>query len=89
MLQLTLVSQLVFSRRMLLLNYITDDIDDDECSIFSSSYKALYINHDNLILYELNERQFTKFCKPEKLNIKMILLFLEYVGKQLFYHTIL
>ena len=85
MLQLTLVSQLVFARRMLLLNYITDDIDDDECSIFSSSScKALYINHDNLILYEVNERQFTKFCKPEKLNIKLILLFLEYVGKQLF-----
>ena len=29
------------------LNYITDG---DECSIFSSSCKALYINHDNLIL---------------------------------------
>ena len=63
-LELTLVCQLVFSKIvffsgiMLVGNDITDNGDDDECSIFFSSCKALYINHDNLIPYEINEKQF-------------------------------
>ena len=62
----------VFSGIMLVGNDITDNGDDDECSIFFSSYKALYIHRDNLIPYEINEKQFTEFDKPEELHIKDI-----------------
>ena len=37
---------------------------------FFSSCKALYIDHDNLIPYEINEKQFAEFHKPQELNIK-------------------
>ena len=62
----------VFSGIMLVGNDITDNGDDDECFIFFSSYKALYIHRDNLIPYEINEKQFTEFDKPEELHIKDI-----------------
>ena len=35
-----------------------------------SSYKALYIDHDNLIPYEINEKQFAEFYKPQGLSIE-------------------
>ena len=60
----------VFSGIMLVGNDITDNVDDDQCFIFFSSCKALYIHHDKLIPYEINEKQFTEFYKPEELHIK-------------------
>ena len=35
-----------------------------------SSCKALYIDHDNLIPYKINEKQFAEFYKPQELNIE-------------------
>ena len=40
----------VFSGLMLAGNDITDNVDDDECSVFFSLCKTLYIYHNNLIL---------------------------------------
>ena len=59
----------VFSEIILIGNEITDNVGDGKWSIFFSSYKALYIDHGNLIPWEINEKQFIEFYKPEELNI--------------------
>ena len=60
----------VFSGIMLVGNNIADVFDDDGCSVFFSSYKALYKDHDNLIPFKINEKQFTEFYEPKELNVK-------------------
>lgn len=59
----------VFSEIILIGNEITDNVGDGKWSVFFSSYKALYIDHGNLIPWEINEKQFIEFYKPEELNI--------------------
>lgn len=59
----------VFSEIILIGNEITDNVGDGKCSVFFSSYKAFYIDHGNLIPWEINEKQFIEFYKPEELNI--------------------
>ena len=59
----------VFSGIILVTNDITGDVND-ECYVFFSSCKALYIDFDNLIPCEINEKQFAEFYKPEEPNIK-------------------
>ena len=59
----------VFSEIILIGNEITDNVGDGKWSVFFSSYKALYIDHGNLIPWEINEKQFIEFYKPKELNI--------------------
>ena len=73
---------------MLVANDMTSDVDNDECSIFFSSCKALYIHHDKLIPCEINEKQFAEFFKPEELNIKDLTI-LGIFKSTLSYHSIL
>ena len=69
----------VFSGIMLVADDFIDDIHED-CdefyySISFSSCKALYINYDNLIPYETNERNFIEFYKPKDLEMEDLSVF--------------
>ena len=69
----------VFSGIMLVADDFVDDIHGD-CDEFYypisfSSCKTLYINYDNLIPYETNERNFIEFYKPKDLEMEDLLVF--------------
>ena len=64
---------------MLLADDFIDNIHGETDRVYVpasfSSCKALYINHDNLIISERNERNFTEFHKPKYLERENLLVF--------------
>ena len=64
----------VFSSVMFLADDFIDDFHEENevfyIRVSFSSCKALYINHDNLIPYETNERNFIEFYKPRDLEME-------------------
>ena len=67
----------VFSGALLVADDLIDDINEDNDDftdgVFFSSCKALYINQDNLIPFETNERNFIEIFKPKEFEMKNLL----------------
>ena len=67
----------VFSGALLVADDLIDDINEDNDDftdgVFFSSCKALYINQDNLIPCETNERNFIGIFKPKEFEMKNLL----------------
>ena len=55
----------VFSSIMVVADDITNELDYEEDSLNFSSCKVLLIDHDNLVPYERNDRNFIDFDKPK------------------------
>ena len=66
--------EMVFSGVMLIVNDIIVDPVEEKLEINFSSCKALYIDHNNLIPYETNKRNFIDFYKPKELEIEKLLV---------------
>ena len=65
----------VFSRIMLVSHNTKDGGDDNHGFPLFSSCKVLYINHKNLISFEINQRNFIEFFKPKQLEIRNLLVY--------------
>ena len=65
----------VFSGIMLVADDIKDGDDDNYDFPSFSSCKALYIDHDDLIPFEINQRNFMEFFKPEELDMENLLVY--------------
>ena len=61
---------------------IKDGVDYNEDSVFFSSCKALYIDYDNLIPHETNQRNFIEFYKPKELVMQNF-----YFNRRLYQHN--
>ena len=64
----------VFSSIMVVADDITNELDHEEDSLNFSSCKVLLIDHDNLVLYERNDKNFIDFNKPTVCKKSTIIL---------------
>ena len=77
-----IILESVFLGIMLIADDIKDGVDYNEDSLFFSSCKALYIDYDNLISHETNQRNFIEFYKPKELVMQNF-----YFNRRLYQHN--
>ena len=65
----------VFSGIMIASNNIKNGDNDNHGFPLFSSCKVLYINHENFIPFEINQRNFIEFFKPKELEIRNLLVY--------------